>query len=94
MFRFTSRHAAAAVVAILFALVCIPAAEARSFGPAKTAFDLDTPWLDSAISLLSRFLGGAPEQPVRQAKPKLGKVTANSGSCIDPQGNPRPCPQP
>lgn len=94
MFRFISRHAAIAVIALLLALACLPtAAQARDLRPASQGMHLDLPSLDSALSWLSRLLGDAPEQPARQAKtkPTLGKATANTGSCIDPQGHPRPC---
>lgn len=91
MFRFISRRAAVAAIALLFALVCIPAAQARSFEPAHQSFDLGTPWLDSALAWVSRLLGGEPVARPAKAKPTLNKATANSGSCIDPQGNPRPC---
>lgn len=101
MFRSMSRIAAVAVVVLTLVLLTVPSAQARSFDPAGPSLSAGSGWFDAALSWLGQILFGE-QQPTSQ------KATANSdlaltgdpdgyghlntGSCIDPEGRPRPCP--
>lgn len=89
------------VVLFVFTLVTIPAAQARPLsGPKLPTFD--APWFQSAVVWLNSFLGlNAPAlQPVPAKAGVMGVIIdlpgdneeLSNGSCIDPQGRPRPCP--
>lgn len=99
MFRSMSRFTTVAVIALMFVLFAVPAVQARSFELASPSLSAGSGWFDAAFTWLSGLLFGQ-EQPAPQ------KATANSvfipideddyyrlnsGSCIDPEGRPRPC---
>lgn len=100
MFQSMSRFAAVAVVALMFVLLTVPAAQARSFDLASPSLSAGSGWFDAALSWLGQVLFGE-EQPAQQKATANGVVLSgdldgyghlNSGSCIDPEGRPRPCP--
>lgn len=96
MFLSKSRVATVAVVALMVVLFTAPAVQARSFGPAGPS--LSAGWLDAALAWVGQLLFGQ-EQPAPQKATAYttyipidgGGYTPNSGSCIDPEGRPRPC---
>lgn len=101
MFRSMSRTAVVAVVAFTLVLLCAPAVHARPIERSGPSIDAGS-WMDAALSWLSNLLFG--EQPASQDRPQstfdASKETSSSddfnyvqsGSCIDPEGRPRPCP--
>lgn len=95
MFRSMSRTAVVAVVALTLVLASVPAAQASPFG--GPSLDTRAGWLDAALSWLSGLLSGQ-EAPSSQtfgsgfeAAISDDENTVQSGMCIDPAGNPRPC---
>ncbi len=95
----------AAVVVILSLVALAPAAHARPFASGETALTGDLSWFDAALSWLQSLLPGGERTlgrltgTVSQAGKKVTDppgggliivVVPNTGSCIDPQGNPRP----
>lgn len=100
MFQSMSRFAAVAVVALTLVLLAAPAAQARSFDLAGPSLNAGPGWFDAALSWLGQVLFGE-EQPAQQKAIANEVVPApdmddyarlNTGSCIDPEGRPRPCP--
>ncbi len=96
MFRSMSRIATVAVVALTLVLASVPAAQASPFGP---SFDTRSGWFDVALSWLSGLVFGeeasAPQAfgATFEAAAGPGNNTIQTGSCIDPAGRPRPCPE-
>lgn len=101
MFRSMSRTAIVTVVAITLVLLSVPALHARPIERSGPAIESGS-WMDAALSWLSNLLFG--DQPTSQdqlqSTLEAAKETSNaddynyvqSGSCIDPEGRPRPCP--
>lgn len=84
-------------VAILGLLAFTPAAQARPLGLGQASVEAGRSWLDAALSWWQGLLQGDGERLPRRrstppAKPSGIDLTysANTGSCIDPQGNTRP----
>ena len=95
MFRSMSRTATVAVVALMLVLVSVPTAHALSFGSSGPSLDAGSGWLDAALSWLSQILFGQPSA-AQQVTPAFEAASTDynhplSGSCIDPEGRPRPC---
>lgn len=99
MFRSMSRVATVAVVALTLVLVSVPAAQASPFsGP---SLDNGSNWFDMALTWLNGLLFGeetsSPTSSFAAAgtgdDPNLlgGDYSIQSGSCINPDGRPRPC---
>lgn len=98
MFRFMSRSAAITVVAFMLVLVAVPAAHAR---PLDAGSQVSAPsWLDAALSWLSQVVLGNQPAPQDQAPAHVTAADGTlpgslmhplTGSCIDPEGRPRPC---
>lgn len=100
MFYSKCRSIAVATVVVLSLLALVPPAHALPSGPRETT--LTTSWLGAALSWLQSLLpgGGHPlgrlDAAVSQSRtstdPTLDSalVTPMTGSCIDPQGSPRP----
>ncbi len=102
MFQSMSRFATVAVVVLTLVLLTVPAAQARSFDLAGPSLSAGSGWVDAALSWLGQALFG--EEPAAQKQTtaasgvvlvsdKDGYGSLNSGSCIDPEGRPRPCPR-
>ena len=100
MFQSMSRFAAVAVVVLTLVLLTAPAAQARSFDLAGPSLSAGSGWFDAALSWLGQVLFGE-EQPAPQKATANdvilsgdldGYAHLNTGSCIDPEGRPRPCP--
>lgn len=88
MFRSFFRVVVVAVVVLGFVLSIAPAAQAAPAGsrtPALAKFDGG--WLQAAVAWLSRLTSGETSKPA----PVLMKKA--TGSCIDPMGQPMPCPR-
>lgn len=100
MFRFVSRSAVTALVALTLVLASVPAAQATPFDVPYGAFER-AGWLDSAVSWLTALLFGTdagaaqPKAAVESTETftdtDFGAYGPTSGSCIDPQGRPKPC---
>ena len=99
MFRVLSRTVVVCAVALTMVFAVVPAAEASPFELTRSSDN----WLDLAWSWLSGLLDGPQDAPSSQpksameaAKPlddlsKGGGYTPLSGSCLDPEGRPKPC---
>lgn len=100
MFQSMSRFAAVAVVVLTLALLTVPAAQARSFDLSGPSLSAGSGWFNAALSWLGQVLFGeekpAPQKATANALIPIGDPggygALNSGSCIDPEGRPRPCP--
>ena len=92
MTRIPRARLALAVLALL-ALLVVPMAGARTLSP-SSVHPADSGWLSAALLWVEDFAGlrysglhGHSKPPVNQ---KDGLNQPNGGSCIDPQGHPRP----
>jgi hypothetical protein len=90
-----SRTATVTVVALMLVLASVPAAHALSFGSSGPSL-AGSGWLDAALSWLSQILFGQPpaSQALAPAFAASNSTDYNhpmTGSCIDPEGRPRPC---
>lgn len=100
MFQSMSRFATVAVVVLTLVLLSAPAVQARSFDLAGPSLSAGPGWFDAALSWLGQMLFGAEQPAPQQATANAlisiggpgGNGSLNSGSCIDPEGRPRPCP--
>jgi hypothetical protein len=94
-----SRNAIVAVVAITLVLLSVPAVHARPIERSGPSIQAGSGWMDAALSWLNSLLFG--DQPASQDQPRSAVDTSFSlvdgyyqplsGSCIDPEGRPRPC---
>jgi hypothetical protein len=98
MFLSLSRRVLVAAVALTILLSLAPAAQASPFDISHS----QRSWFDLAWSWLSGLLSAPPATAAPQLKsakeagiitlvPKIGGGTTNSGSCLDPEGRPKPC---
>jgi hypothetical protein len=95
-----SRSAVIAVVAFMLVLLSVPAVHARPIERSGPSIEAGS-WIDGALSWLSSLLFGDQPTAQTQTQPTLKSATGNitfdtyyqpnSGSCIDPEGRPRPC---
>jgi len=99
MFQSMSRFATVAVVVLTLVLLTVPAAQARSFDLAGPSLSAGSGWFDAALAWLGQIVFGeekpAPQKATANAfipVGDLGSGSLNTGSCIDPEGRPRPCP--
>lgn len=91
MFRFFSRVVVVSVFALSLNLALATPAQARQSEQRRDTAGTDV--MERMVNWLSEHLGQRM-QPVPVAKkvnPFDGRATANSGPCIDPWGNPKPC---
>lgn len=100
MFRSTCRGFAAAFFVVLSLIALVPAAHALPVDSGEAAPTVS--WLGAALSWLQSLLpgGGSPlghlGVAVWQSKPASdptldsSRLVPMTGSCIDPQGSPRP----
>jgi hypothetical protein len=100
MFRSMSRTAIVAVVALTLVLLSVPAAHARPIERSGPSIEAGSGWIDAALSWLSSLLPGS--QPASSDRPSSNVTAADGipigglyrpmvGSCIDPEGRPKPC---
>ncbi len=99
MIRIFSRIAAVAVILSLSLLAASPA-QAAPLGGSQWISKMPARWADATLSLLSSFFPGTTQAPAQRmtektkpTKPSDGgsggwTVTPQTGSCIDPLGNP------
>lgn len=98
MFLSLSRRVLVAAVALTILLTLAPAAQASPFDLSRS----QRSWFDLAWSWLSGLLTAPPATATTQPKsvteagtittlPKIPPSTTHSGSCLDPEGRPRPC---
>lgn len=102
MFRIFSRIAAVAAILSL-SLVAVSPAQAAPLGGTQWISKMPVRWTDAALSWLSSLLHGDTQAPVQRTMEKGNgngngnggngdgggwTVTPQTGSCIDPQGNP------
>lgn len=88
MLHSISRVVVVSAVALSLNIAVAPAVHAKPRESATTvAKGASRIWMEEAMTLVNRLLG--KENPTPQG---LKKKTANSGPCIDPLGNPKPCP--
>jgi hypothetical protein len=93
------------VIAALTALLAAPAAEARGLGSQRPGAGVEPGWMSAAVQWLEQALGlrrPAPRTGSSTAKEDTsggglsgggtgaGDASTMGGSCIDPQGYPRP----
>ena len=81
----------AIVLTLASVLLLAPMAGARTVEGPRTAPRVEAGWVDNALSWLEGLAGvrrSAPQAP----KPRNASDKEAGGSCIDPQGNPRPLP--
>jgi hypothetical protein len=94
MFQSMSRTAIVTVVVLALVLLSVPAVHARPIersGPA-----IEAGWMDAALSWFSSLLFGDQPASQDQLRPAFEAAIddyshVSSGSCIDPEGRPRPC---
>jgi hypothetical protein len=88
MFRSIFRVVVVAVVVLSFTLSIAPVAQAGPLSFRAPAFaSAGGGWLEAAVAWLSRLTDGERQKPA----PVLVKKA--TGSCIDPMGQPMPCPR-
>ncbi|HVR96585.1 MAG TPA: hypothetical protein VMW27_08225, partial [Thermoanaerobaculia bacterium] len=101
MFRISSRTAVVAAVVLSLSVLAVSPAQAAPLGGTQWLSKAPARWVDSTLSWLSSLLPGNPQSPVQRTTEKAarfpinigggpggGTYTPNTGSCIDPQGNP------
>lgn len=98
MFRSMIRVAVLALVVATLVLASVPAAQASPLD--RAASFRSAGWLDAALSWLTGLLHGT-ETPAPQPKTAaqentvtvvpIGGYAPMSGSCLDPEGRPKPC---
>lgn len=87
MFRIFSRVVVVSVFALSLNIAMVPAAQARIEVTRAAVSTPDSSCVDQAMEWLNRVLG---KERIQKSPKK--KATAHGGGCIDPLGNPRPCP--
>ena len=97
MFLSLSRSVLAFVVALTILLAAAPVVQASPIDLSRSHGS----WFDLAWSWLSGLLSAPPATAVSQPKAvpeadttltlTIGIYAPNSGSCLDPQGRPKPC---
>ena len=93
MFRSKCRSFAASIAVVLSLIALVPAAHALPVDSGEAAPTVS--WLGAALSWLQSLLPGgdsAVSQSKKTADPTLDSslLIPMTGSCIDPQGSPRP----
>ncbi len=97
MFRLLSRVVVVSVFALSLNVALTPAAHAKPNDMGRVESGTSRSWMDAAVDWLNTVLGRQPAIEAAQASTKKrvtvdGGATTNGGPCIDPLGNPRPCP--
>ena len=87
MFRSFFRVVVAAVIVLSVTLSVVPVAQAGPSSSRTPALaHADGGWLEAAVAWLSRLTG-------ERQKPAPVLMKRATGSCIDPMGQPMPCPR-
>lgn len=88
MLHSISRVVVVSVVALSLNFAVAPAVHAKPHeSAATTAKGANRTWMEEAVKLVNQLLGKGYTVPQG-----LKKKTGNGGPCIDPMGNPKPCP--
>jgi hypothetical protein len=89
------RSLAVGVLSAALLIAAAPAAQARSFD--RHIVSQPTSWFDAALSWLSEQLVAAPHAPAARS-PQTKSIPVSkplpqpmTSSCIDPNGQPKPC---
>lgn len=94
-----SRITAAAALSAALLIAAVPAAQARTLDRHPSAQPA-VGWFDATLTWLTDVLVGAPQGQARSPQMKTtgipvpppgGYAVPMTGSCIDPNGNPKPC---
>src|SRR4051794_13183685 len=102
MFRFISRLVVVAAVVLALMVVTVPVAQARPLMDRTSDVRMDSSWFQAALSWLLGFVptgGHAPMERATAASDTTGTTGGTggahpmTGSCIDPQGGGRFCPE-
>jgi hypothetical protein len=92
MFRTVSRVLVVSVLALSLAVFFAPVAQARPHDAGVPAAAAQRSLIEEAISWLSSLWSQENQHATKSQTSNVLVYTTNGGSCIDPWGNPRPCP--
>lgn len=97
MFRLFSRVVVVCVFALSLSIATIPAAQAKPLDSGGKVSNVSRSWTDAAMEWLGSLLGVQMKSSTEASKTTTANggrpgYTTNGGPCIDPWGNPRPCP--
>lgn len=94
------RSLAVGVLSAALLIAAVPAAQARSFDRHVVSHPVS--WFDAALGWVSGQLVGIPQAQSRSPQDKATGIlttpgpghgaTPMTGSCLDPNGQPKPCP--
>lgn len=84
------------VFALSLNIAVVPAAQAKPHESGRATSSTSTRgWMDHAMEWMNMLLGKQVKSTTQSAKKAVsfdGGASTNGGPCIDPMGNPRPCP--
>lgn len=94
MLRSMFRVLVVASVVLSLTVVTVPSVQAGQSNAKAPVVKVDTGWLQAAIAWLNQLIKGPTPKPAPKGprSTAAGQRSATYGSCIDPWGNPRPCP--
>jgi hypothetical protein len=89
-----SRVVVVSVFALSLNIATVPAAQAKPHEPGRATTSTSSRSLvNQAMEWMNMLLGRQMKNTTQSArKPYDGGGTTKGGPCIDPMGNPRPCP--
>jgi hypothetical protein len=91
-----SRSRLASAVVIALTLVVVPMAGARPLESSQRVHQAVGGWVAAAVRWVEDLAGVRSAVPARHGRPgapAIAEKTSSGGSCIDPQGYPKPCPR-
>lgn len=94
MFRLLSRVVVVSVFALSLNVTLTPAAHAQPHESGRVDAGTSRSWTDEAMNWLNEFLGRQVQDRAQSSMMIVfdGDGSTTGGSCIDPWGNPKPCP--
>ena len=87
-----SRVVVVSVFALSLNIATVPAAQAKPFESGKVSSGMSKGWVDAALDWLNEFLGQPKDGSKDKTQGPKKVIAADGGQCIDPWGNPKPCP--